>query len=535
MIKKILFIALLICFGKVVNAQVWQWCVKVDKKVTGETNEFPQAFLWIPENCVKVRAVVFTQHNMTEEGMLEHPVFRRTMKDLGIAEVWVTPGFAATFDFTKDDGDVFKYMMKLLAGVSGYSELEQVPVIPLGHSAYASFPWNFAAWNPGKTLALVSFHGDAPLTKLTGNGMPNPDWGDRTIDGVPALFIMGEFEWWEERIKPGFDYVSKHPQAPITFFADAGHGHFDYSDAVIEYICLFIKKAAAQRLPQNRKIDKPNQLLPVKPQNGWLMDRWHKDSLPTAAAAPYKKYKGDKYSSSWVFDKEQADATENFYATARGKINQSIGYIQLGDTIKPTSNHAQFVLKFIPLSDGISFNLKAFYADTTKIKPAPFHPIANPVITRICGSVKKINDTTFQLSFYRMGFNNSKRSNDVWLLASGKADDQYKSAVQQAEIKIPLFNTKGMAQQIFFKPIGNQQRAAKRVKLEAVSNAGLPVSFYVKEGPAVIMDNEIKFTTIPPRARFPIKVTVVAWQYGINNEPFVQSAKPVENTFYIIK
>ncbi|WP_198175132.1 hypothetical protein [Spirosoma telluris] len=27
-------------------------------------------------------------------------------------------------------------------------------------------------------------------------------------------------------------------------------------------------------------------------------------------------------------------------------------------------------------------------------------------IDRICGPVRKLNDTTFQLSFYRMGFNN---------------------------------------------------------------------------------------------------------------------------------
>jgi len=168
------------------------------------------------------------------------------MTELGFAEIWISPGLNITFDFTKDAGEDFNYMMKLLARASGYRELENAPVIPIGHSAYASFPWNFAAWNPLRTLALVSVHGDAPLTGLTGSGIPNPDWGNRNIDGVPALFIMGEYEWWEDRIRPGFEYVNKHLLSPVSFFADAGHGHFDYSDEMIEYICMFIRKSSTK-------------------------------------------------------------------------------------------------------------------------------------------------------------------------------------------------------------------------------------------------------------------------------------------------
>jgi hypothetical protein len=62
----------------------------------------------------------------------------------------------------------------------------------------ASFPWNFAAWNPGRTLAVLSVHGAAPLTKYTGCGQPNPDWGNRPLDGVPSLMVMAEFEWGDK-------------------------------------------------------------------------------------------------------------------------------------------------------------------------------------------------------------------------------------------------------------------------------------------------------------------------------------------------
>lgn len=71
---------------------------------------------------------------------------------------------------------------------SGYDELKVVPIVPVGHSAMATFPWNFAAWNPERALAVISYHGDAPRTNLTGYGGANLEWGrTRNIDGIPGL------------------------------------------------------------------------------------------------------------------------------------------------------------------------------------------------------------------------------------------------------------------------------------------------------------------------------------------------------------
>lgn len=532
--KNNLMITLLfVCAIQFAHAQVWQWSVKVDRVISDETKDHPQAFLWIPENCKQVRGVVFTQHNMIEEGILEHPVFRKAITKLGFAEVWVTPGLTVTFDFTKDAGEDFTYMMKLLADVSGYAELRNVPIIPMGHSALASFPWNFAAWNPQRTIAVVSIHGDAPQTKLTGSGRPNPDWGNRNIDGVPALFVMGEYEWWEDRITPAFKYIAKHPGSVISLFADAGHGHFDYSDELIEYLCMFIKKAAQRRLPKSTPVYKPDILIPVKAQHGWLMDRWHKDSLPFAPAATYAMYKGDRRFASWVFDKEMANATEQFYTKARGKTEQYIGFKQNDKILKPDNSHANYNLKFIPLEDGTSFTLHAFFADTSEKNPVNNFAKTPLTITRICGPVRKINDTTFQINFYRMGFNSPKRSNDIWLLASNKGDKIFKSAVQQIDMRFPLMNKEGIDQVIDFKKIENIKQEIKLMPLPAKSSVGLTVAYYVKEGPAIVKGNNLVFTVIPPRAKFPVKLTIVAWQYGVAGK--VKSATPVEQSFYIIK
>lgn len=507
---------------------VWQWRVSVGSVVSSETNDHPEAYLWIPERCEQVKGVVFTQNNMIEEGIMEHPGFRKTMRELGLAQVWINPSFTVTFDFHKDAPADFQYIMEKLAGISGYKELATAPVIPMGHSALASFPWNFAAWNPDRTLALISIHGDAPQTNLTGSGRPNPNWESRNIDGVPALFVMGEFEWWEDRIAPAYAYIKNHPGSIITLFADAGHGHFDYSDDLVDYVSLFIRKAVENRLSGGNVL-----LNPISPQSGWLMDKWRKDSLPQAKSAPFVEFDGERQTASWVFDEEMARRTEDFYAEARGKKEQYIGISQEGEILQPKETHANYQLSFKPLEDGMSFGVNMFFADSTRMNPVSRHASTPLLIDRITGPVQKINDTTFRISFGRLGFNNSKRSNDIWLLAHNKGDGQYKSTVQQMQLRFPLFNTEGKSQQINFPAIDDQKEDIKSLRLKATSNAGVLVQYYVKEGPAYVDANRLCFTPIPPKTKFPVKITVVAWQYG--KAGHLKSADPVARSFYLKK
>lgn len=518
-----------------ITAAPWQWSVEIKDFVSAETNDHPDAFLWIPENCKQVRAVIVGQHNMTEETIFEHSQFRKAMSKLGIAEIWITPGIDQRWDVAKGTQQIFEKMMKELAEVSGYEELEYAPVIPIGHSAMATYPWNFAAWNPERTLAVLSIHGDSPRTHLTGYGGANLDWGKRTIEGVPSLMVMGEYEWWEDRLFTSFDYRREYPNAPLSFLADAGHGHFDVSDELIEYLSLFLKKAVQYRLPVEAPLNAPVQLTPIEAKNGWLADRWRKDALPVSEAAPYNEYKGDKNQAFWYFDKEMAKATEKYYAYERGKKEQYIGFEQKGRlvTFDPKS-HVRMSPSFLPEKDGVTFHLKAVYTDTLRAAYSHEHGKRPIRMSRICGPVEVVNDTTFTVRFYRMGLDNPKRTGSICLMASVKQDDEYKSSVQQVEIRIPYCNKEGKPQRITFPPLEDISKSVKQVSLQAVSDAGLPVYYYVKEGPAEVKDGKLVMTKIPPHAKFPMKVTVVAWQYGRSAEPKVQTAEAVEQSFYII-
>lgn len=68
------------------RAAEWQWSVPVSP---GRADDLSRAFLWIPPTCKSVRGVVLGQHNMEEIGVFEHPSFRKTLAELGFAEVWV--------------------------------------------------------------------------------------------------------------------------------------------------------------------------------------------------------------------------------------------------------------------------------------------------------------------------------------------------------------------------------------------------------------------------------------------------------------
>ena len=534
--NKYFLVVLLSLFMQVakVAAAPWQWSVEIKELISEETNAHPSAYLWIPENCKQVRAVIIGQHNMTEETIFEHPEFRKNMGKLGIAEIWITPGIDQRWDVTKGTQQIFETMMKNLSEVSGYTELEFAPVIPIGHSAMATYPWNFAAWNPERTLAVLSIHGDSPRTHLTGYGRANLDWGTRTIEGIPSLMVMGEDEWWEDRLITSFDYRREYRNAPLSFLADAGHGHFDISDELIDYLSLFLKKTVEYRLPEHSSLDAPIQLIPVEAKNGWLADRWRKNEKPTAEAASYDKYKGDRNHAFWYFDKEMADATEKYYANERGKTEQYIGFEQKGKliTFNPKS-HVRMFPSFQPEADGVTFHLKAVYTDTLRNEYSKEHSTRPIRMSRICGPVEVVNDTTFTVRFYRMGLDNPKRTGGICLMASVKQDHKYRSAVQQVEIRIPYRNKEGIPQRIIFPKLSDVKASVKEISLKGTADSGLPVYYYVKEGPAEIKRDKLVLTKIPPRAKFPVKVTVVAWQYGRSGEPKVQTAEAVEQSFYI--
>ena len=124
---------------------MFQWSVELRRYISNETGKAPVAYLWVPDGCKNVKAVLLSQQNMTEEAIYKNPNFQAKMKKLGVAMVWVAPAFNNNWDPNSNAQGIFEEMMTNLADQSGHPEIAKAPIIPLGHSAQATFPWNFAA------------------------------------------------------------------------------------------------------------------------------------------------------------------------------------------------------------------------------------------------------------------------------------------------------------------------------------------------------------------------------------------------------
>ncbi len=520
----------------------WQWSVPVPP-LPDRAGEAPRAFLWIPPDCQHVRAVVFGHHNMEEIGVFENPGFRKTLAELGFAEVWVAPAFDRNFRFDQGAGEKFDAMMAALAEQSGYFELTNAPLIPCGHSAAASLPWYVAAWKPERVLCALSFSGQWPYVPDPGNA---PPFAGHAIDSVPGFVTLGEYEWADERYVQGMAIKNAHPLMPLSALGCPADGHFVGLDEKIQMLALYLKKAAQYRLPEKSPAHGPVKLNPIDvTKTGWLVERYVSGQNPAAPAAPVGEFKGQGTNAFWYFDGELAKAVEAFQQKQRGQP-ALLGYVQDGQIVPQGPTHQQVTLKYSPQEDGVTFKLTGTFLDTVPggsgrparwaHKPAgePIEPPRTPVpiaIQRICGPVEKVSDDIWRVAFDRASFLGDVRGNEAWFAAVWPGDATFKRAVQQAMLPLPRHLDGTNGQTIDFPAIPDQTAGAKSLPLKAASDSGLKVGFFVREGPAEMEGDVLKFTRIPPRAKFPVKVTVVAWQYGLSGK--FKSAGPVKREFFI--
>jgi hypothetical protein len=333
----------------------------------------------------------------------------------------------------------------------------------------------------------------------------------------------------------------------ISLYADAGHGHFDLSDDLADYIGLFIRKAADARLPGGSSPKGAVTLKRIDPDLGWRADRWRPAGRPIAPAAPAARYRGPRLESFWYFDRRMARRVEQLYQREALKRPQLLGFVQDGAVVpqkaRPRPGGACVLAagrRRLLSSLGV-VNLDRVPDGNPRPQQWTGLPANAPIghgdgpiaLARETGPVAQTGPDTWTLAFNRVGFANARRSGDVWFVATQAGDRRYKSIAQQAFLRVPPANTLGMDQKITFSlPQTLAVRAAGgSLPLNGVSDSGLRVRYYVRQGPAEIDGDRLRFTPIPRSAKRPIKVTVVAWQYGVAGK--TKTALPVERTLYL--
>lgn len=364
-----------------------------------------KAWLRLPRGAKDVKAILYCHQNMTEEVLFRSREFCSKMDSLGVAMAFVQNG-SQNWDVTKGCQERFDSIISDFAKGTEHPELLTAPIIPFGHSAQATFPWNFAAWNPDRTLCVISYHGDAPRTNLCGYGRENIEWGrNRNIDSIPGLIIEGEYEWWEARVRPALAFKMMYPDSRISFLCDAGRGHFDLCPATMDYIAKFIGKSLSN----------------PRPAGGVYYSRWSEDGTESQ----------DPHDMFWYHDDEMVSMTKARYVETRGKdmqyLNASINGERL--TYNPDSH-----VKISITLDSDEFTVEPFFCDETRANVTDRHASVKPKVTLVSGPAIQTGEYTFKVDPEYFGEDPKRLWSGITLCLEADGDAHYKPAVQELVI-----------------------------------------------------------------------------------------------------
>lgn len=489
------------------------------------------AYLWIPEHCRTVRGLLLAQQNVAEQAFAETPAIRQACREVDMAIVWFYPAFAPTFEHPGQDGAVLQKALDELAMASGYEELAVVPWLPFGHSTMGNFVQQLANWKPGRCIAQLVFKSKVDLS-LPDNRQ------------VPLFELGGQFtEWnqhkkdWTEKAAPNFwapAAISKDralTRRPMSYLLECGSSHFVMTGTEAEMMAMYIRKAVATRLPAGAD----GKLTPVDIDRGWVVDL-NMDNPRRSAAQPVKTAKDEARNGVWFFDEEMARAVEKRMTVNWRRKTQVPVLVNADGSIPSFDNRGLLMwLPPAPAEDGVTIQVKTAFLERI---PTNFtigagqplgHSSQGPIqLGWLGGNVEVTGPESIRATIDRR---RTVYSAMIWVRHPG--DDQYRPSVQPVGTGI-ISNKAGKPQTITFPSIPDQAAGTRSLEMQATSDAGLPVEYCVVVGPARVSGNVLTFTGIPPRSRFPIKVTVLAYQYGRSAEPAVQSARWVEQTFQIL-
>ncbi len=522
--------------------QVFQWHVSGENAgwPDGSTNK-GTLYLWIPEKTVRVRGVVVMATNVPEHMLVGHSAIRRACAENDLALVWGVPSF---WRFGKaapapggepvdvktlpgSDAIQAAFLEKLLSALaekSGYAELASAPWLPVGESGHLLMVVGLINARPERVIAGVCVKNPhqpqnkaVPLLWTLGTGQ---EWG-QTKGDIRETYVSnasGYAGWGRERAASGW---------PLSVVIEAGTGHFYCSDEMAVYFGRYIASACRARL----SADGSPALKPVDLSAG-VLAHVPAPGQGDLAILPYAEA-SDK-TRPWFFDADLAREAQKLTAANWEAAPQFVVFTGGGEGVQIEPFALNSVTKISVATDG-EFTLRAELAD--KI-PEGFvgagAPLARapgaPLVEWICGPFATVDAAAgrFRVSLDRAW----KNGGAAYVIARHEGDAAHRRTVQPAHFTLKE-NTGGRTQSIRFPSISDMPAGTVSVPLTATSDSGLPVSYFVVSGPALVRDGSLVFTPLPPRAKFPVEITVAAWQWGRATEPGIKTAAIVRQTFRV--
>jgi hypothetical protein len=344
-------------------------------------------------------------------------------------------------------------------------------------------------------------------------------------------------ETWEGGRDQIADFRAKNEGNLGSIVVESGAGHFAWSDRNAKYLAMFIRKSAKARIPA-----KGATLKKIDPRRGWLTNLTI-NAPGEFPPASYDKYEGDRSKTAWHFDEEMARTNVAYHAGGFGKKDQ---FIKWNDPYWVDAGTRFFFTKLKWVGDGQTLEVHPEYA---KVYPPQYkgrgprwldagkpagHSTAPIRIRPVSGPVAALGANTFRMHYDALMPAGSKARVTFMAYSAGDKNYRYTEIVGMMPRGFSGLK-KGKTQTITFPPIGNIKFDAGPVELKATSDAGLAVEYYVAYGPGEITGGKLKIRELPRAATFPIKMKIVAWQFGRAVEPLVKTAVPAEQTIWIEK
>lgn len=486
-------------------------------------------YLWIPEKCQRVRGLVIMATNVPEHRLAGHAAIRRACAENDLGLVWSVPTFWNFAKHTKGRDDLqiafFQRLLDRLADTSGYSEIATAPWLPIGESGHLLMVCGMVNEKPERCIAAIC--------------VKNPHLPeDKT---VPMLWTLGTAQEWgqtakdpREAWKPTtFNYqgwVSDRAKTnwPLSILVEPGSGHFYCTDAMTEYFAHYINSACRARLSDDGRA----ALKPVSLERGVLADL----PLPgreSAPVTPYAESSTDERSRPWFFDEFTARSAQAFAAvdwnatTTMPMISAVENCVVSPFSFNSVSEISVTTDSEFAVASGFLQSIpESFVGAGAPLAKAP----TAPAVEWLCGPFAPVGGGRFRIALDRTW----KTGAASYLAVVHPAGGGARFGVQPAAVRL-LPNIEGAAQSITFDPIPEVKVGTKSIDLTATSDAGLAVNFFIVSGPASVRGNKLEFSDIPPRARFPVAVTVAAWQWGRHQEPKIKTAEIMRQTFYLVR
>ncbi len=499
-------------------------------------------YLWIPPNCKRVRGVLVFAQNVPEQWLAGLSVIREACKESNIAimfgcrsqrlmsSVLGKKGEKTVYDRPKYQMIYLQQILDTLAEVTGYKELSTVPILPLGESMSLLLVYDLTNAAPDRCMAGILIKDanvgetKSPFVPILGTKGTGDEWSQQQYDVN---------EHWKEQATETAKLVQEKrtniPEWPGSLFIEAGSAHFSCTYPMAEYFAKYIKAVAKARLNPNGS----DKLLPVDLNKGYVAGLVIPNCQPLKPKA-YKDCTPEEKKLPWYFTKELAEVA--YYESANTDWNAKTAVGAFADS----NNHPipfdkrgiTRIEKVVYESDGATLKINPVFLDSL---PTDFkfgggtsinHPNTKPYCGWLCGWLNPLDDNRFEVSL-----NRTYRYLNNFIILSYPGGNGYRQTVSPLGINVEPHKS-GTEQHIEFDSIADMSIKKMSITLKAKSSSGLPVKFFVKSGPAIIEGNKLIFTSIPVNSKLPIKVTVVAWQWGNAN---VQTAPLVERDFYLTR